>query len=1210
MSINMMNYITDKTYHTDKYNSAVLDSDDSNPDISNYFDLKNAYFSFLNKNNGKDTNKQSRYTIYNSSDNGGDITTNYPIQFTEGVDKYILEIINDDTRDIIYKKSISVKSCINVKERISTLTKKLIDNNYILQKWELFNKVESIRKTTLQTEALIENNYISKDVGDIIQSNITTDTEAIRKIHRQLKSELADFNIELNVLHKLLYERDVYKLQKYSSYNIDLLKSDSDAKKIYDDIHSSVMSRRILLDGLDVDTSSEDHGLLTTSKIRQYKIIHQFIDQSNIIQKGCLVLYDSSIGQTLSETEDEATVSTLQYAKILSDIDNDMTPSTNINIRVINIGTGDLESPVIVTQLKNLQKIVGIYSLLKNTLDNKAEYTIPYDEYRSIMLENGITYLPEYHRHVDIDISKDGDNYIKKTHVNYFYNTTKTRPKSSNTKRVIKKTKTKVVPAIQSLDINIIAKKDLYNERGDVFMFYSKSSNSSPGKGVVEMKNTDLSYDDLKSFKDWRKKLSNFWINRDETTGNIIPIIIDGVAFASVEHYFHYRKHWEVPSFDEDKRKQHSQHALKFTLSYKGSDGYGKSEGNIVKAAGRKLDSLREDWFKPVPNISHETKGSDMYRGDGSIKLRDYILLKGNYAKFTQHSDLRELLLSTLDSKLVHPLGGSPRTCKGKYEIAFPQIFTRMLLRKQKPLLLYKLSNDIVHLENGIKGIVENEYATTSHSTITINSLLNTLESQLGFSVRFKKKFIRRVALNLYNPPPTDPISPTADESPVMPTETVSPTADISPTSGVPNVILPHPPTPPLPPSASPIGSIVKLPESEEDPISSTPSDKSEVVSVEEQKGIADAIKQSVDDKEELAREIETLHGIISKLGKAMYEVPPDGDCGYYAIVEMMARNNIFPLNFSDGVQPSQYSDTRQSMDTSITQENRYMDILHDAMLEARRDIATKFNRNIFSDKIQSDELELIKTSIAIDAGSESYSKDIHDKKMTDIIYSHNKKPQGGDWISTTELGLASALYNVNITVQNSYGTVDVYNADKYKEIYPNSPNMNTDKPTGNIHLGYYSKLHYIGIIDSKDAESIQSATLEKITYYTILIELPSGNTYNLILDIHKKPESSEYLIIPLGIFNVLSKTIDYFSYKTNSLHREIVEEYSKLYSETSPEYILNTPALFEPVYYYKDITSHSVYLSATISDKPIGSIIQKQQKDGSVYQKIEFLLD
>jgi hypothetical protein len=370
------------------------------------------------------------------------------------------------------------------------------------------------------------------------------------------------------------------------------------------------------------------------------------------------------------------------------------------------------------------------------------------------------------------------------------------------------------------------------------------------------------------------------------------------------------------------------------------------------------------------------------------------------------------------------------------------------------------------------------------------------------------------------------------------------------------------------------------------------------------------AMEESLADSEKLAREIETLDSAITKMGKAMYEVPPDGDCGYFAIVEMMAYNNIFPLNFTDGVEDGQYTSARRSMNTSITKESRYSDILYQAMLEARRDISVKFKRNISAKITQSDELEAIKASIVHDSTSDEYNEILHTKQVDKIRFSHNNKPIGGTWISTVELGIAAALYNINIVVHNSYGTVDVYNAVEYQQLYPNSPTMNSGAVPATINLGYYSNFHYIGIINPKDAESMQSTTLEKITYYTVLIILPDGGTYNLILDIHRLDKSDEYSIIPLGVYDTDSNIIEYFSYSTTPLHVDIVTEYSRMYSTTSPEYMLAKPELFEPQYYYKDIATHKVYSTAKITHKPIGHIAQKRQKDGTTYNKIEFVYD
>ena len=1249
MSVNMMNYITDKTYHEDIYNQPKSNIDRVDQDISNYIDLKTAYFTFLNKNNAKDKTKQQRNTIYNSAENGGDVITNYPLKFTEGIDAYILEIINDDTKEVLYKKTISMNTSINIKDRISVLTKKLINNNYILQKWALFNKVESIRKTGLETEALIEQKYITKDRHDLIHLDIATDMETVRQSHQRLKSELADFNIEHNILNKLVHEYDIYKQQKYSSYNIDLLKSDSGAKQIYDDIQSRVATRHILLDGSPVVDTRTPYDSPTITKMQQYQIIQQFINQSDVIQKGSLVLYDSSSdspsdnpGQTPSVTSQE---SVLVYARVLSDIADDISPASEISIRILDMSEHSDPSAAIITQFKNIQKIVGLNRLLKSALDHSNDYTIPYDQYRNIIQSGGLTHLPEYHKHVDIHSSIGGNNYIKKTTVNYFYNKQVTpsilAPVDAkySTKKVTDEREDVVLP----LGINIIDEKDLYDEQGDVFMFYSKSAGAPSGLGAVETKITGAEYHVLNSFKDWRKKLSNFWINRDDTTGDIIPIIIDGIAFASVEHYFHYRKHWEVPVFGGEKKRQHSRHALKFTLSYKGTDGYGKSDGGAVKVAGRKLNSLRGDWFKNVSGVHTTSIGESMLGGGDSINLRDYILLKANYAKFTQNADLRDMLLATLHSKLIHPVGGSPRTCRRKYEVAFPQLFTRMLINKQRSLILYTPKADSIYLESVIKTIVEKIFTTEDHSKITMNNILNNLETNLGYSVTFKKKYIRDISLGLYTTsgqkaasndmsrssqlskedtsplPPTSPPSPSgtsgASGEPDHPSpKSTPPPSGISGASGEPDHPSPKSTGTPSGTSGAPGKPDHPSPTSTgtpKSPIAGTGSPiQSGLLSLDEYSDSKVAMEESLAVSEKLAHEIEALDTAISKMGKTMYEVPPDGDCGYYAIVEMMAYNNIFPLNFTDGEEDGQYTNIRQPMNTSITKEARYSDVLYKAMLEARRDISTKYNSNISATITQSDELEAIKSSIVHDSSFDKYSEILHDKQLSNIRFSHHNKPIGGAWISTVELGLASALYNINIVVHNSYGTIDEYKAVEYQQLYPIAPTMNSGTSPATIHLGYYSNFHYIGIIDPKDAESMRSDTLEKMTYYTVLIVLPDGGTYNLILDIHRSDKSDEYSIIPLGIYDTERNIIEYFSYSTTPLHVDIVTEYSRMYSTTSPEYILTTPELFKPQYYYKDIATHKVYITAKISDKPIGHIKQKHQKDGTIYHKIEFVYD
>ena len=37
-------------------------------------------------------------------------------------------------------------------------------------------------------------------------------------------------------------------------------------------------------------------------------------------------------------------------------------------------------------------------------------------------------------------------------------------------------------------------------------------------------------------------------------------------------------------------------------------------------------------------------------------------------------------------------------------------------------------------------------------------------------------------------------------------------------------------------------------------------------------------------------------------------EVPPDGDCLYYSVIQLLEKENIFPMNFTDGQEEGQFS--------------------------------------------------------------------------------------------------------------------------------------------------------------------------------------------------------------------------------------------------------------------------------------------------------------
>lgn len=180
----------------------------------------------------------------------------------------------------------------------------------------------------------------------------------------------------------------------------------------------------------------------------------------------------------------------------------------------------------------------------------------------------------------------------------------------------------------------------LYNDN-TVFQFYSKSADKPlPGKGSGEKLGPEgvVAYSELKSIPKWRKKLSNFWSSE---------FTLDGKRWLSVEHYYQANKF----------KKGFPEFYNSFSLD---SDSEVSKNTAMAKSAGGKTGKYKGQLLRPKSIVMD----GDFFEGNQHNKTMKNAMM----AKFSQHEELKKLLLTTKQAKLVHFQRGSP-----------PVVFTELM---------------------------------------------------------------------------------------------------------------------------------------------------------------------------------------------------------------------------------------------------------------------------------------------------------------------------------------------------------------------------------------------------------------------------------------------------------------------------------------------------------------------------------------------------
>lgn len=209
----------------------------------------------------------------------------------------------------------------------------------------------------------------------------------------------------------------------------------------------------------------------------------------------------------------------------------------------------------------------------------------------------------------------------------------------------------------------------LYDDK-NVFKFYSRSSDSIPGKGKAGggekiAEGEEDEFTELAGIRNWRKVLSNFH-TRNDADGNILPLFTsrgeDGetLDWASVEHYYHAHKF----------KKNNPEYFKLFSMESKSEIS---TDPRKALGAGGRTGYIKVDKKRKKFRDDSIQMDSDFFTGG----YNETIMEDAQRLKYNQDELSKKVLLATKDAKLIHL-----ETRRGKPTNLVPFINT-MKIRKE-----------------------------------------------------------------------------------------------------------------------------------------------------------------------------------------------------------------------------------------------------------------------------------------------------------------------------------------------------------------------------------------------------------------------------------------------------------------------------------------------------------------------------------------------
>jgi hypothetical protein len=296
--------------------------------------------------------------------------------------------------------------------------------------------------------------------------------------------------------------------------------------------------------------------------------------------------------------------------------------------------------------------------------------------------------------------------------------------------------------------------------------------------------------------------------------------------------------------------------------------------------------------------------------------------------------------------------------------------------------------------------------------------------------------------------------------------------------------------------------------------------------------------------------------------------VPPNGDCLYYSIVETLNEMDLLPGDFSRKT-------TKKDVKIGGGETK---EVLMEAMEQLRTKVAKLLQDNIELDSFQPTKV---------------YIENLPDMTIEKFIEGTSKSAdpidgEGGLWGESIHLGIISGLFNINIVVLDSSEKTMTYLAKEYRPIIKNGDLYNDLEEPVTIYLGYLVNKHYVGMLPIVDEE--HTTKYERLDYWTIMIEYKPTDGEEEIVQVALEIEGDS--IYPLGFVTEPNKKIEYFqeNVERDDAVYEIVSE--QVESIDDP----NTDTRLTKLSYWKNIENNEIKLEPIDEEETIG--IVKLNKD------------